>query len=423
MNAVKKAANPKASIGGKNDVSHINNKWNKVRLLLDERGIDGESTVAAIKELYQLVDKDMLSWLGRLFDTEIGGFYYSNSARESEEFLPDIESTCQAISILERSGALTSYEMLPNELRKGIGCFITSCADQSGFFYNSQWGKEETDKKLGRRGRDLASAIALASVLGFKLPYPTVLNRIEAGAKPAPMANAECFAEYLATLPRGELLRKSVHTVCSQWRQIKAAGLSEVTAKFLDEIFENGEVDLVGEQRFSNLTLFNSAVTLFQELKLPFKGVYKYADAGADMLFTDQIDEISNCENIWGSIYKSINNLNEYGRSAEKLQAQRLRKKVYSKAPEAISRLTKCLSEFKVEDGSFAYNPEGSTEYSQGMRVSVGGIREGCVNATVVLIYTIDSVLRCLDINEACPLPLGPEDFKHFSSAIEGYKI
>ena len=50
----------------------------------------GREIDAALEELYALYDRKVIDWFAGLWDGEIGGFYYSVSARDHEGFLPDI---------------------------------------------------------------------------------------------------------------------------------------------------------------------------------------------------------------------------------------------------------------------------------------------------------------------------------------------
>ena len=50
---------------------------------------------AALSELDTRYDKKLFDWVINLYDPS-WGFYYANSARDYDGFLPDIESTCQA---------------------------------------------------------------------------------------------------------------------------------------------------------------------------------------------------------------------------------------------------------------------------------------------------------------------------------------
>ena len=72
----------------------------------------GEDGVNALAGLYRLYDEDLYIWLANLYEPSLyyngvyygGGFYYSNSARNYEGYLPDAESTGQALAILDNSG-------------------------------------------------------------------------------------------------------------------------------------------------------------------------------------------------------------------------------------------------------------------------------------------------------------------------------
>ena len=44
----------------------------------------GEDAVAEIRKIYSMFDHRMLIWYAGLWEPEIGGFYFSNSARDYE---------------------------------------------------------------------------------------------------------------------------------------------------------------------------------------------------------------------------------------------------------------------------------------------------------------------------------------------------
>ena len=73
----------------------------------------GRDAVDEIRNIYDMFDEKMLIWYASLYDPDIGGFYFSNSARDTEGFLPDIESTAQALNfITEISGICKGGERL-----------------------------------------------------------------------------------------------------------------------------------------------------------------------------------------------------------------------------------------------------------------------------------------------------------------------
>ena len=117
----------------------------------------GAEVTEALKRLYNYYDKDKLvGWMGNLYDPEIGGFYYSISARDNYPFLPDIESTHQILGNLVTHGALASYNDLPEEIRVNILDFVRGTqSTEDGYFYHPQWPQGRENLNTDRYGRDL----------------------------------------------------------------------------------------------------------------------------------------------------------------------------------------------------------------------------------------------------------------------------
>ena len=78
-----------------------------------------------LKNLYSLYDERIYVWLANLYEPSIcicdgecqntpycgaAGFYYSNSGRNTIGFLPDLESTAQALLFMADSGMLADYD-------------------------------------------------------------------------------------------------------------------------------------------------------------------------------------------------------------------------------------------------------------------------------------------------------------------------
>ncbi len=87
--------------------------------------------VNAMRELYSIYDPELPEWFAGLYEPRIGGFYYSNSARDNEKIpgtdnllLPDIESICQALGFIGRSGMTKGKpyaDFLPDLMKKENG--------------------------------------------------------------------------------------------------------------------------------------------------------------------------------------------------------------------------------------------------------------------------------------------------------------
>ena len=155
-----------------------------------------------LKRADELCGKSVLDWLASLYDPKSGGFYYSVSARDNDGFLPDLESTYQAIYLLQLGGMYKTgpvpEEIMPREIQDGFVKFAETLQDDSdGYFYHPQWGK-----KIGfsRRGRDLMWAKGLIGKFGggrYKYPLPEeriAKSQIEGEEKNATVhAITECF--------------------------------------------------------------------------------------------------------------------------------------------------------------------------------------------------------------------------------------
>ena len=119
----------------------------------------GTAATDALKDMdADLFGQDIYLWLARLYDQKTGAFYYSNSARDNYGFLPDIESTSQALTILYRLGITSSSNgryILTEEERARLGAWIQMCqSGRDGYYYHPQWGTNIGDS---RKGRDLGN--------------------------------------------------------------------------------------------------------------------------------------------------------------------------------------------------------------------------------------------------------------------------
>ena len=120
--------------------------WQRLADEATKKGGGGADIVDAYKYLYSVHSDRLLTWLGGLFDSEIGGFYYSNSARDNEYqeidgvkhyFFPDIESTNQATNLLQNAGVIKEFSELPEWMRKKMAEFNKSLSlDITTLFYN-----------------------------------------------------------------------------------------------------------------------------------------------------------------------------------------------------------------------------------------------------------------------------------------------
>ncbi len=163
-------------------------QWKKFEEKVNAMGGDGAAVAKAVKEYYQYVcTENVVSWFANLYDPAVGGYYFSNSARNTPGFLPDIESTQQAIGQLNASGMLRDVDItgtidgdasyingLPEWFRTQVIRFLKSLQDpETGFFYHPQWTKEEVNQHLSRRSRDMSRAVGILQMFASDPTYDT----------------------------------------------------------------------------------------------------------------------------------------------------------------------------------------------------------------------------------------------------------
>ena len=91
----------------------------------------GKPATDALRKLYDFYGTDWLDWLASLCDAKTGFFYYANSARDNDGFLPDCESTCQTLGIVSYVGMMEHYnynyiEAYPKRMRDANTAYIKS---------------------------------------------------------------------------------------------------------------------------------------------------------------------------------------------------------------------------------------------------------------------------------------------------------
>ncbi len=131
----------------------------------------GQEAADALRAHYDIYGKEVYLWIGSLYDPGTGGFYFSDSALANEGYLPDVESTAQALGLLANIGIFQKYDNsyykgLPAEMVAQITTFVQGLqSPDDGYFYHPQWG---TSISTSRLSRDLNFATSLLTALRAK---------------------------------------------------------------------------------------------------------------------------------------------------------------------------------------------------------------------------------------------------------------
>lgn len=139
-------------------------------------------------------------WLADRYDPVSGGFFYAASSRRmAGGFGPDIESTAQAVNILERAGLLPA---MPVPMREGLIRFFRERQDPaSGYFYDAHPHMREDEVMVARA---LGYSLGALRKLGGSPLYPAPAA---ADRAPAYLASPEAYARWLRSVDLGHSWR------------------------------------------------------------------------------------------------------------------------------------------------------------------------------------------------------------------------
>jgi len=401
-------------------------KWQAFTERLNEKGASGEAIAASMRELYGMYSDELPVWLAGLYDHSIGGFYYSNSARDNTPFLPDIESTNQALNLMINTGMIPSAKALPEAMQEKLKEFTCSLeSPDDGYIYHPQWGKNIADS---RRARDLNWALSMGDKLGFKLPYPTAIGRLKAWSrveqKPTTLAehlrSKDALLAYLGALDWENNGYYSGNMIASQAPQIVAAGLADVCAEFLTEVqnkktgFWSDKIDM---RNGINSFLKTSAFFITAKREIP--SALTAAESILSILTGDEVGStVCHVYNVYSSLVNILSSLKRSGNEAGRAEVLA---EIYRLAPQAILGAKAKTEIFRKPDGAFSYMKDHSVHRSQEAPVSMPNSVESDVNASVLCTSgLVNNICGALDITSDIP-PIFDE--RHYALFLENLKL
>ncbi len=394
----------------------------------------GRAAVDELRGLYNIYDEKLYLWFASLWQPEIGGFYYATSGRDTKGFLPDIESTVQALVFTRSSGLTfgrgeTFISAAPESMKKGLSRFVHSLFDpEDGYFYHPQWGKNIV---TARRGRDLSWALQLLSALGEKTSAPTATERLGATDKkdntllPEHLRSLEAWRQYLFELLAFADPKKKSYWVAnllqSQTVQIKAAGQEYIDA-FFDMVNERQREDNGLWEPQVNYASVNGMMKfslIFTALGGHMNNAVAAINSAMDAAMSDE--KIGFCCQFYNPLVTVNNILLNIKRSGKEELANKLGAAVIARAPEYISKTKEKILTCKCKDGGFSYNPGHSSALSQKAPVGLGE-NESDVNAASIC---STGCMRNLCVNLGIPeIPLfSSQDGALFYDLIENARV
>lgn len=466
------------------DQEELDLEWSAIRSRL------GNETCDALQSLYELYTDDLISWIANLWEpytcvceTEEcthsspycggGAFYFSNSGRNTQGYLPDAESTRQILAMMESCGLIESYgKDLPDSMKSSIIRFMKSLQDpESGYFYHPQWGSDISD---ARRGRDLTNCTEVLRRLGSAptynapngtsgdgiladgtkidavSPVSALTTRLSdsvavkvsaikpAATTPSHLLNRDAFEKYLASLKirensysAGNDLSAQMSEIKQRDAELKAQGadysLVDIVVNFLNENQNpsTGTWDWYMANDTRSAYHANNGVLkitlVYNAAGVQVPNYEKILDNAVDTLMLDDMpDAMTDIYNIWFAISCIKDNISIYGGDGGTTHAKKFQKELLERAPTLITKTKEKLAIFLKPDGSFSYFPKYSTPTASSAPVSVPQTEEGDVDATTIAVDgTIDTMFNALGLVSIKPKIYTSVDYMRFCSIID----
>ena len=413
----------------------------------------GEDVADALLRLRSFYDTDkIIEWAASLYDPERGGFYFSESARDTKGYLPDIESTAQLLGVLKDDCAFSDIDSeMPEEIKRKVISFTRSLQAEDGYFYHPQWPQGKEHLNVDRYGRDLVSGTGLFSLFtlsdgerqvkqypdrcipgGMKCAVHTGTDGCcpicDSAEDTGPVTTtADVHPDYTSREAFSDWLEKfnanvktnsgQAHKIAELRYEINAHGYMDVVLDHLDRVQAEvyAEQSAAGEtpsglwQRAANyravwgllkyMALYNDPVW---GRRIDIKYVPHIVDICIRVIGMppDGAYMMNDLMNQWRGISRIIDNVRKYyGEDAVRSIYAQVRRN----AAPLVENTIKKLAPFKLEDGTIAYQSNGRTlRRIYGVLISEGE-READINALACSLGLYGSVLASLGVERVPP--------------------
>ena len=433
------------------DAVAVEEKWQQMEAIVAAKTSPEKAKefVTAFKNMYADYSDDVVYWIANLYDPETGGFYYSNSSRNTEGFLPDLESTYQLIDLprgLGMTDGKSTAEFYPEEFGERLVKWVKGLQDpDNGYFYHPQWGKAFTDQIPARRGRDLQWAENLLKMFGSSPTYDTpngvkgdgilangdrvipasklqltnklssnvitavskviLVNDADANVTPH-LRNEQAFRKYLAGLDIngnpytiGNLLASQATQIPARDKVLAARGetyrLADILHEWMNEHQnpDTGLWDLDGSVDYDAVNGLLKIGATYNFIQKEIPNVIPALGSAIQCLISeekpDHICDVLNPLYAISEIKKNINNYHTGDKASVQNQINNATKRLLEDATKIVEVTHAKMAIFKKQDGSYSYWPEQTACTSQGATVALVNTNEGDANTVNIAMTAI----------------------------------
>lgn len=393
-----------------------------------------EDIMFELRRMYALYDDKSVEWIASLYDPETGGFYNSISARDTVGFLPDIENTLYAFTLV---GSLGMAEMFGNDWTRAIpkdllvkaAEWIISLQAEDGYFYHPQW----TNPSDLRLTRDIGSAKTVIRAAGlnpkyisYNLSEGNLTGRLS-GSTAVSVSKAVAVADALWQFESVENYRQYLDgweseligisdserawkfylwgsTLQSTATYIRG-DMIKMTIDFFDK-HQNPENGVWTEGLYLNST---NAIHKIGSVYNSLHAELKYADKMIDStlrLLTEGLNTDTTCEiyNVWSCfqyIYRNVRNHSSGSAEERAARCEAMKTLVYKSVVPAMKATYQHLIHYRYSDGSFSYYRGMSLHAMQGCPSAVYGTKEGDIGGFLLATHEMPYfILASLELEE-----------------------
>ena len=383
--------------------------------------------VASLKTMYTMYTDDLIDWYANLYDPFYGAWYCTTSGKENEGFLPDIESTSQALNFIEQCGLIDHLgndwtKVLPNEMKEKLLKFAKRMQEPNGFFYNFLKTVEQGDASLGKRGRDVGWCTSIIKRLGGTPTYDTpngikgdgidynsnpVFKTVSANntkedtpaaskSYPEYLESKETFLKYLNE--EVDIVNKSYfygNQLNGTYGQIKARdaalrsmgcdySLCDTLIEWLNERIDPNTGYWSPKPTFAGTNGYFKVIVIYNSWGYPYPTLEKAADSVIQGILGDEPSTGNICEvyNLWSALISTKENAKKcHSAETRDIILAKIKDLMLDKGKAAILNTYKKQSAYQMPDGAFAHNVVKCITAHQG-GIPVGlGLEEGDVDA------------------------------------------
>ena len=381
-----------------------------------EAGADEEADkiVDAFRRMFAMYTDDLIKWYANLYDPGMGAYYCSTSGKENEGFLPDIESTYQALNFLVGSGMLDEQggdfrNILTDEMKKKLIRFAKGMQLPNGYFYNYLRTQEQMDSPVGggisKRGRELSWCTSMLKFLGDAPTYDTpnghkgngldkdgnpVADFVSAVSPddgketsaaltnyPEHLENKETMLAYLnenvdivgKTYPAGNLLNatggqyKARDVALGLWGTPDS--LCKALIEWLNERIDHESGFWAHDVSFNGANGFFKVIGLYNGWGFPYPEIERAIDSILKVILSDEPSVNNICEvyNLWSGLISAKENIIQcYPEEKREAMLSGIHKVMKEKGPEAILNTYKRQSGYQKADGAYAHAADRSED-------------------------------------------------------------